>query len=148
MHHCTCRIWSGRESNLYPVPQLQRCSRGTKFVSGGQHFWVGLVFTKFSVDLKKKGHRGHFGLLFSPSSLVDLQKKKPPSWNCRKRKGSLGWACWAVWEIGIFVWGGAAPFALPPPNSSPAHILESLNPTVLLLRPFLPYCGFGLPKVT
>ena len=35
--------------------QQERCSRGGKICFwGGQNFWVGLVFTKFSVDLKKK----------------------------------------------------------------------------------------------
>ena len=37
------------------VPQLERCSKGGKICFWrGQNFWVGLVFTKFSVDIQKK----------------------------------------------------------------------------------------------
>ena len=37
------------------MPQLERGSKGAKFVSGGgQNFRVGLLFSEFSIDLKKK----------------------------------------------------------------------------------------------
>ena len=104
----------GQKANVsIAVPQLKRCSWGGKICSwGGKNFWVGLLFFKFSVDLPKKGQKnGHRANLvfFSPSSMLTSKKKvispncstyflvfcwfpkkKPPSWNYRKDKGSLG----------------------------------------------------------
>ena len=40
------------------VPQLEPCPRRRKIsFLGGQKFWVGLLFSEFSVDLTEKRHR-------------------------------------------------------------------------------------------
>ena len=44
---------------------------------GGQNFWVGLLFSEFSVDLKKKGHLAK--LLYLSPSFLSVSKKKPPT---------------------------------------------------------------------
>ena len=51
------------------VPQLERCSKGGKILFWGGGFGVGLLFSEFSVGLKKK----FFGF-FSPRKLVLLYK--------------------------------------------------------------------------
>ena len=59
------------------VPQLERCCQEGKISFwGGQIFWVGLLFSDFFVDLKKKKKRSSHrtGLLFSKFS-VDLKKQ-------------------------------------------------------------------------
>ena len=57
------------------MPQLERSFKGGKIcLWRGQNFWVGLVFTKFSVDIHKKRSSLQYGLLFSEVS-VGFQKK-------------------------------------------------------------------------
>ena len=55
---------------------------GQNLFLGVQNFWVGLLFSEFSVDLKKKKRSScQFGLIFS-ECYVNLQKKKVISPNC------------------------------------------------------------------
>ena len=51
---------------------------GQHFFCGGQNFWVGLLFSEFSVDLKKKkkGHLAKLFYLFPSLLFVGFQKKK------------------------------------------------------------------------
>ena len=122
-----------------PEPQLERCSRGSKIsFQGGQNFWACLLFSEFSVDFQKKRSSRQFGLLFFEFS-VDLKKKRLSrqfgllssefSVGFQKKatilkllqwKGEFGWACWAVWEGKIFVWGAPPPFAPAPPSCGSA----------------------------
>ena len=95
------------------MPQLERCSKGAKFVSGGgQNFCVGLLFFDFSFDLKKK--KGHLAKLFylSPSFLSVSKKKKHPLNTAARERG--------VWVGMVGILGGRN-FCLgaPPPFAHP-----------------------------
>ena len=61
---------------VFAVPQLERCCQGGKIsFCGGQNFWVCLLFSEVSVDLKKKKRSSHeIGLIFSKFS-ADFKKK-------------------------------------------------------------------------
>ena len=96
------------------MPQLERSSKGGKICFWwGQNFWVGLVFTKFSVDIQKKKSSRQCDLLFSEVS-VGFHKKKQPFWNCCKGSESLGEY---AGQFGgeEFCFGGRRPLLPPPP---------------------------------
>ena len=103
------------------VPQLERCSKGGKTcLWRGQNFWVGLVFTKFFVDLQKKNvHRANL-VYFSPRSRLVSKKSHHLETAAKLRevwvgmRGSLG---------GNFCLGGASPFA-PPFSCGPDTCLQ------------------------
>ena len=42
---------------------------------GGQNFWVGLLFSEFSADLKKKGHRTDLVCVCTSSMLISEKKR-------------------------------------------------------------------------
>ena len=88
------------------------------FLGGGQSFWVGLHFSEFSVDLRKKEKRHRANLVyFCSSSLVDLLEKrssrqivlfispnkKSHHLETAASEREFGWACWASWGGEIFV---------------------------------------------
>ena len=92
-----------------PVPQLERSSKGGKICFWmGQNFWVGLVFTKFSVDIQKKRSSRQYGLLFSEVSVGFKKKRHHLETAARVTKvwvgmlGSLG---------GVLFRGALPPFA-------------------------------------
>ena len=92
------------------MPQLYRSSKGGKICFWmGQNFWVGLVFTKFSVDIQKKKRDRANMVYFSPMPRL-VSKKKPPFWNCCKGNESLGGY---VGQFGGGCLGGRRPL-LPP----------------------------------
>ena len=99
------------------MPQRERRSKGGKICFWrDQNFWVGLVYTKLSVDIQKKRSSRQYGLLFSEVS-VGFHKKKLSFWNCCNGNESLGGH---AGQFGgeEFCLGGAAPF-FPPPSSGP-----------------------------
>ena len=107
------------------MPQLERSSKGGKICFWrGQKFWVGLVFTKFSVDIqKKKGDRANM-VYFSPRSrLVSTKKSNHFETAARVTKvwvgmlGSLGGRS--------FVLGGTAPFC-PPLVAALTHVCKKI----------------------
>ena len=107
------------------VPQLERCSKGGK--SGlwrGQIFWAGLVFTKFSVDLKKKTSSHQVGLLFSEVSVGFQKKNHHLETAARVREVWMG----MLGSLGgeIFVQGVAAPFAPPLLVAALTHVCKKI----------------------
>ena len=68
---------------------------------GGQNFWVGLLFSEVSVDLKKKKKKkDHLAKLFdlSPSFLSVSNKKKHPIETAARERG--------VWVDMVGILGG------------------------------------------
>ena len=103
-HVICCRV-------LLPVPQLERCSRGRgqdMFLGGGQNFWVGLVFTKFSVNLKKS-HCTDL-VYFSPSSL--LVSETATILKLPQGKGEFGWHAGQFGGRNFWLGGAPPPFPL------------------------------------
>ena len=91
--------------------QLQPCSKGGKICfRRGQNFWVGLVFTKFSVDIQKKKGKviAPIGLLFSEVSVGFPKKCHHLETAARARKVRVGMQ--GILERD-FCLGGAPPFA-------------------------------------
>ena len=105
------------------MPQLERSSKGGKICfSRGQKFWVGLVFTKFYVDIQKKKVIVPIWSTFLRGLGWFPNKKHQFEIAARVTKVWVGMLGSLVG--GVLFRGAPAPFAPPPPSSGPDTCLQ------------------------
>ena len=88
------------------MPQLERSSKGGQICFWrGQNFWVGQVFTKFSVDIQKKRSSRQYGLLFFEVSVGFPKKSHHLETAARVTKVWVG----MLGSLGVILFRGAPP---------------------------------------